>query len=256
MNIYIINLPKDKQRCKFQEEQFKKLNLKYKIINATSTKDIKDIYSKHYLDWQRPLREVEVACYYSHQKLWKEILLSNKPALILEDDVIICNKLPKILNYCKNLQNIDYINLETVGRKKLLSKEYIEVDNNFKLQRLYIDRNGTGAYILYPSGAKKLLDIESKSGIALADAQIKGAFNLISYQLNPACIIQSDQASKYNIKSPIKVESNIGMVKKPKIPSNMFFHFKFKRIKHQIKLLLRELKYLFKAKKEKVEIYK
>lgn len=255
MNIYIINLEKDKERRLFQEEQFKKLGVDYEFIKATTTNDIKAQYNIHKDDWQRPLREVEVACYFSHRKLWQRVIQEEKPALILEDDAIICKELPEILSFCEKLENIDHISLESVGRKKLLGNRAIAIaSSKFKLSPLIIDRNGAGGYIIYPSGAKKLLEQEKKVGIALTDAQISGCFQLKSYQLEPACIVQMDQCHKYDMQSPIKVESNINQVDKKKIPKEKYLYFKRKRISHQIKLALRECCYLFRAKKRKVEL--
>ena len=249
MNIFIINLKKDAKRRAFQEAQLQELNLPFEIVEATTTKDIQNSLSKYQDNWQRRLREVEIACYFSHQKLWEKIAASNKPALILEDDVILCKALPQILVYCNSLKGIDHITLESVGRKKMLSKVSIAVPKSpFKLTRLYIDRNGAGAYILYPSGAKKLLEHEKKYGIALADAQITSCFNLISYQLEPICAVQMDQADKFNLPTPFATSSNIGTIKRPKAPFAKFFSFKKKRITHQIKLALRELRYSKEAK--------
>ena len=255
LNIYIINLDKDRERRAFQKEQMQNLQLEYEIISATTTDDICTLYKKHRDDWQRPLREVELACYFSHQKLWQRVLEEQKPALILEDDAIVCSELPKILEACSTLKGVDHISLESVGRKKLLGRKPISIPiDGFKLSPLFIDRNGAGGYILYPSGAKKLLEHEAKNGIALADAQITSCFKLQSYQLEPACIIQMDQCHKYGLKSPIDVNSNITGKQKCTIPQEKYITFKRKRIIHQIKLALRELQYIFRAKRRKIEL--
>lgn len=255
MNIYIINLSKDTQRRAFQEQQLHDLRLSHRIVQATTTEDIAPLYQECKDNWQRPLRQVEIACYFSHQKLWKKILQEQKPALILEDDILICKELPQILEFCKELKNIDHISLESTARKKLLGNKSISTPlNEFKLSPLLIDRNGAGGYILFPSGAKKLLEHEKKYGVALADAQITSCFNLNSYQLEPACMIQMDQCSKYGLKPPIKVNSNISAVKKESIESKKILYFKRKRIAHQLKLALRELWYILRAKRRKIDI--
>jgi len=255
LNIYIINLEKDKERRVFQEDQFKKLGLSYEFIKAINVNDITTLYNVHKDDWQRPLLKVEVACYFSHQKLWKRIIEEKRPALILEDDALICKELSKILNFCSKLEGVDHISLESVGRKKLLGNKTISIlSTKFKLSPLIIDRNGAGGYILYPSGAKKLLEQEKKLGIALADAQISGCFKLKSYQLESACIVQMDQCYKYGMTSPIKVKSNISQVKKKKITREKYFLFKKKRIVHQIKLAFRHFSYLYRAKRRKIKL--
>ena len=89
MQIFVINLPRATERRIFQEEQFKRLSLKFHLLEATCVNKISDeTYQKHYRDWQRPLRKTEVACYYSHRFAWKKVIETGKPALILEDDAL------------------------------------------------------------------------------------------------------------------------------------------------------------------------
>jgi glycosyl transferase family 25 len=65
-----------------------------------------------------------------------------------------------------------------------------------KLFRLYQDRAGAAGYILWPQGAKKLLQCEQKKGIALADAHITDCHNIKAYQVEPTPIIQLDASGK------------------------------------------------------------
>lgn len=255
MNIYIINLAKDSTRREFQKQQMERLQLHYEIVNATTIDDISKIYNDFKDHWQRPMREVEVACYFSHQKLWQRVLKEQKPALILEDDALLGSELPKLLEIFNELQEIDHISLESVGRKKLLGKRAIPLAlKPFQLSPLIIDRFGACAYILYPSGAKKLLEHEKQYGIALADAQITSCFMLRSYQLEPACAIQMDRCSQYNLKAPLELHSNISTIQKCAIPQGKYLSFKRKRIAHQLKLALRSIEFLFRTKRRKIEI--
>ena len=95
MDIFVINLPSAIERCQLQERQLSKLKLDYQIIRATTTSDIDDkTYQNHHDDWQRPLTKTEVACYFSHQKLWQKIIKNNQVALILEDDSLLSKHTP------------------------------------------------------------------------------------------------------------------------------------------------------------------
>jgi len=125
MDIFVINLPKSIERRQFQQRQLSKLKLDYQIISAVSAKDIdNNTYQKHYYDWQRPLRKAEVACYFSHQKLWSKIIKNNQVALILEDDALLSKHTPVILQELEKYSNIDMINLEMVNRKKYVAKNF------------------------------------------------------------------------------------------------------------------------------------
>jgi GR25 family glycosyltransferase involved in LPS biosynthesis len=69
MNILIISLSSAIERRNFQQIQMEKLKLDFEFLEATSIHDIDMItYKKHAKDWQRPLKNTEVACYYSHLK--------------------------------------------------------------------------------------------------------------------------------------------------------------------------------------------
>ncbi len=258
MKVYVVNLPKDQERRTFQEKQLQHFHLDYEIINATSTEDISaQTYEKHKYDWQRPLRTVEVACYYSHQHLWKKIIDNNEPALILEDDALLSKNIPILLKELETLKNIDYINLEVVGRKKIISKESLKIPNcNSKLFRLHLDRNGTGGYILYPLGAKKLLDLEINIGIGLADAHINSCYDLLAYQIEPACIVQLDQCEQFDIIPPLAVSSNIGTQNRPKIKIKDKLHFVLKRIHSQLRQAFQHIIYILHTEKREIIIDK
>ena len=192
MNIFVINLSGNVERRQFQKQQLSELGLDYKILNAISTDDInKETYKKHYYDWQRPLRNTEVACYFSHRSAWQKIINKNMPALILEDDALLSKCVPELLKSFTNKKNVDFISLEVAGRKKFISKIGENIVCNSKLYRLYQDRNGAAGYVLWPSGAKKLLRYERENGISIADAQIAHCNTLVSYQIEPAHIIHT-----------------------------------------------------------------
>ena len=193
MNILVISLPSAKERRNFQQKQLSKLGLDFKFLDATSTNDIsKSTYRQHYQDWQRPLKETEVACYYSHRHAWDNVIQSNQPALILEDDALLSKCVSELLKDLYSRRDVDLINFENRGRKKFVSRSGEFITCNSKLLRLYQDRTGAAGYILWPSGAKKLIQCEEKNGIALADAHITACNNLIAYQVEPSPIIQLD----------------------------------------------------------------
>ena len=241
MDILIISLTNAEERRNFQQEQLSKLGLDFRFLDATSTNNIdKTTYKQHYKDWQRPLKETEVACYYSHRHAWDSVIQSNQPALILEDDALLSRCTPALLKSLSTKKNVDLINLENRGRKKFVSKSSESIVCNSKLLRLYQDRTGAAGYILWPSGAKKLIQCEKRKGIALADAHITACNNLNSYQVEPSPIIQLDNCEWYKIENPINnraSKSSVSSIDNPK--GNWLFWVK--RICSQIKLGFRQL---------------
>ena len=254
MQLFVINLPDAVKRHKLQKDQLNKLGLEYKILDAISADDISQAtYKKHYFDWQRPLRKSEVACYYSHRSAWDRVIRSGEPALILEDDAILSIFLPELLGSLNKIKSIDLINLENRSRKKFVSRSHIEIKCNSKLLRLYQDRSGAAGYILWPSGANKLIQLEKKSGIGLADAHITACHALKAYQVEPSPIIQLDQCEDYGISNTYS-----HIVSKSTVSTSDNYrggaYFILKRLLYQLRLALRQLFILTKSQRRYISI--
>jgi len=254
VQIFIINLPSAVDRRNLQKEQLTELGLEYKILDATSISDINEAtYKKHYFDWQRPLKKTEVACYFSHRSAWDRVIKSRKPALILEDDAILSIFLPELLDSLNKIKSTDLINLENRGRKKFVSRSYVDIVCNSKLLRLYQDRTGAAGYILWPSGANKLIQLEKNSGIGLADAHITSCHSLKAYQVEPAPIIQLDQCKEYGV-----TNSYANVISKSTVSTSDNYrggtYFILKRLIHQLRLALRQLFILTKSQRRYILI--
>jgi glycosyl transferase family 25 len=254
VQIFVINLPDEIKRRKLQKDQLTKLGLEYTILDATSVENISEAtYKKHYFDWQRPLRKTEVACYYSHRSAWNRVIKSGEPALILEDDAILSIFLPELLDSLNKIKSTDLINLENRGRKKFVSRSHMDIECNSKLRRLYQDRTGAAGYILWPSGANKLLQFEKNSGIGLADAHITSCHTLNAYQVEPSPIIQLDQCKEYGI-----FNTYTHIVSKSTVSTSDNYrgsaYFILKRLLYQLKLALRQLFILTKSQRRYISI--
>jgi glycosyl transferase, family 25 len=245
MQIFIISLSSAIGRRQFQAKQLSKLELNYEILGATSIHDISNkTYAKHNKDWQRPLKNTEVACYFSHRTAWQKIIENNLPALILEDDAVLSKHTPKILNSINDFTDIDLVQLEVRGRKKLIKNEGRSILRSHILYRLYQDRTGAAGYVLWPSGAKKLIEHEGLHGIGLADAHIASCYSIKSYQVEPAAIIQLDQCHDYNVKNSYAKSLSSSSVSSHIKNRNGPFYFRIKRITAQLKLGLHVAKML------------
>ena len=254
MDILVISLPNAKERRDFQQNQLSKLGLEFEFLDATSIHDLNEaIYKQHYQDWQRPLKTTEVACYYSHRRAWDKIIQSNRPALILEDDALLSKCVPELLKDFADKENTDLINLENRGRKKFVSRSGESIACNSKLLRLYQDRTGAAGYILWPSGAKKLIQCEDQKGIALADAHITACNNLTVYQVEPSPIIQLDHCEYYDIKNPISNNASNSSVSSFNNPKGGMFLW-LRRIYSQVKLGIRQLILIIKSERRYITI--
>lgn len=254
MNTYIINLPSEQGRAAFQGRQFTRLKLGFTKVDAVTIEDISsDFYQQVAYSWERPLSYPEVACYMSHRKIWLRILEEESPALVLEDDAYVCDDLPMLLDQLSKIE-ADYVNLETRGRKKILAARVERTIGCYNLRRLYYGGTGAAAYVLWPSGAAKLLQKERQQGIALADAQICRTSMTSAWQLVAAAAIQLDCCELYGIASPYQTNSSLSgtRLSVPTVEANRRV-FKNRRLKSQINLAGKKLSALFRgARREEI----
>lgn len=264
MQILIINLPRSVERLDFQKKQFAQRKLSFQTLSAVSVDDISEQqYQQQGFCWQRPLRKVELACFLSHKSAWEKVIELNQPCLILEDDAVLANNSQEILEAIerKKLDTIDLINLEVRSRKKIISKyeKYEILNDKFKLFELYQDRTGAAGYILYPNGAKKLLQRLELTSPAIADGFICASYELTSLQIEPAVVIQQDQLEAYGLVDPMHLTSTIGRSEDHKaIYHHLFEKLKFRkrRIGAQLLMALRYLQVMPKATKRFISLNK
>jgi len=262
VNTLIINLKSSQDRRDFQKRQFGKLGLDFEILEAFSVADLsEEQYQKFGFGWQRPLRKVEVACFLSHQKAWEEVIKRNQPCLILEDDAVLASNTKEILNEIEQHQfsDVDLINLEVRSRKKIISRTPVCIlgSTQVKLYELYQDRTGAAGYILYPSGAQKLLNRLAQTAPAIADGFIFSAYELQCLQVEPAVIIQEDQLGAYGLLQQESFDSTIGRSEhfKPEFISiKEKYKFKKRRLAGQITMAIRYLQVMGKAEKRLINL--
>ncbi|MCF6320549.1 MAG: glycosyltransferase family 25 protein [Rhizobiaceae bacterium] len=257
MKILIINLDKEKDRMAFQRRQMKRLGLEYQRIRATRAQDVNpDELAARSLQWERPMRAGEVACLDSHRTAWQMVKDSKKPALILEDDAFLSSRVPAILDLLQNQVDAHHVTLEIRSRKKILAHTPLKLDASTNLTRLYQDRTGAAAYVLWPRGAQILLDNSTRAA-GLADAIIAAAYQMSSWQIEPAAAMQLDQCEAYGIVLPLKTTSSIGTSSHDKpSPSGAFsaFKFKWRRVFSQLRMGLRQLSTITKANRRLVAV--
>ena len=166
MDIFVINMAKATERLAFQQEQMARLGLSFETIIATTPdtaqQDLLQKMKKLWI-WERPPAEYEIATLLSYAKAWQKILENNRPAFILEDDAVLDNNTPLILEkLANNKTNVGIVNLEKCSNIQWISKKKLALTNKINLYKCYYFRCSSAAYVLYPSGAKILLDAKEK----------------------------------------------------------------------------------------------
>ncbi|MDI7860921.1 glycosyltransferase family 25 protein [Rhizobiaceae bacterium n13] len=240
-----INLAVAEERMQFQAAQLGYLGLHYERISAIEAEDAPGLRPAAYWDtWERPLKDAEKACFLSHRAAWEKVVAGGKPLLILEDDAVLSDRVPHLLEKLSSATGIDLVTLETRGRKKFVAKAGHPDILDLPIRRLYQDRSGAAAYVLWPSGARKLLRrTEDKAG--LADAVICAAYDLATYQADPACALQIDRCTLYGIREPVATTSAIDAGEAPTASTGSgptdTLAFKARRIRAQLRLGFHQL---------------
>jgi len=249
MRILVINLDRATERLAFQQAQMQALGLSFTRLAAVDISSLpQDIDEAYWNGWERPMRPAERACLISHRRAWEEIAEGTEPVLVLEDDAVLSDKLPALLGSLEDRRDLDHVTLETRGRKKLLAKDDI---GSLPLRRLYQDRSGAAAYILWPSGAAKLLARSARHG-AIADAVICAAYELASFQADPALAVQLDRCAHYGLPEPITTRSSISDVSSKREKPTL--SFRLRRIKAQLRMGLRQLGNIIRAERRQVAL--
>lgn len=251
MRVLVINLEAQEARRSFQKVQLGALGLTMERISAYD-QNHPDVQSNDaYWDtWERPLSPPERACLLSHQGAWRIVAAASEPCLILEDDAVLSGHTPSILNALSAwTEEVDHVTLEARNRKKLLANQFVNLTNHTQLKRLFLDRTGAAAYVLWPRGARQLLKVSSKKA-GLADAIICAAPDLISYQVAPAAAIQLDQCHLHGILPQIQTSSSI-LASQKEIP-HKHWRQHLRRIAAQLLMGWKQLKYCAVATRQKV----
>ena len=248
MNVLIINLPRHTDRLAFQTSQMDQLGLRYQVVRAIDVNTVDEHTFQALCDtWERPMRKVEVCCYLSHQTAWEIVKQSGQPALILEDDALLSNQVPALLDALTQ-QAFDLVTLEVRGRKKVVSSTRVAITDKLSLLNLYQDRTGAAGYVLYPSGARKLLEKAAAGHIGITDAFISSHYALNALQVEPAAIIQLDMCERYGVPAPMQTTSSIGSVERP-AAKHAAWRFQLRRIQSQLRMGWRILSVWHKAQR-------
>lgn len=197
MRVVVINMPDAPDRMAFQRYQLSRLSMPFSRLNAFTAQTVTHTHHGQ-SDLIQPLTLSERASLLSHRTVWEEVA-ANGPALIVEDDTILADSVPDIVRNVETMPDIDHLSLAVRGHRKLLGMNRIPVAHGgISIRRLYLDWHGRSAYVLWPDGAKKLI-ARADRGASTVDWLIGTAFDLKSYQTDPACALQLDMLAHYDL---------------------------------------------------------
>lgn len=218
MDIYVINLPKNKERLYnfmkkfyasdinhfkmiiFEAINGKQLDLS-QVTSPEAHKQILETEKTGYRTHHHHLTRGGVGCYSSHLEIYKDIVKKNKDmALIFEDDSNLPLNIHKLLVESLYLVplNWDMINLSCNCIKCTDKVFYKEVERFFLMN----------CYIINNKGARKILDYHANKKI---DKQIDSELSLMSAnkQLNVYCTINPYGQAQYNTDIQVPISSGL-----------------------------------------------
>jgi glycosyl transferase, family 25 len=248
--VYVITLASATQRRAFQQAQAQRLGFSPTWHPAMGVNDFPDeVFLQHAFSWQRSLKKTEVGCFMSHLQIWRTIAAGSTPTVVLEDDVILGDGWFETIQMLASQAQADFICLEAWGKKVLGAEQTV---GHLKLQRLYLNSAGAAAYVLWPSGAQRLLFQYERYGVALADAFINQVHDWSAWQLVPANVVQMNVAPLYGLPAPVHSDSLIAREKHPSAPPptiGLVFMMKWRRLKGELNKALRRISSFWLAKR-------
>lgn len=201
MDILVINLDRSPDRLAFMAAQLDRLGLAFTrspaVDGATIPAEEFDRLSRTYM---RPLSRPELGCLLSHASAWRHCVETGRPALVLEDDAFLSDKLPAFLSELGRKGARGIVNLETQGSSKWVSREPLAWQANcgVMLYSLYIDRGGAAGYVIWPEAARKLLE-RSRDYAAPADAFLDLS-GMARFQAEPGLVASLYRAEDGNLR--------------------------------------------------------
>jgi GR25 family glycosyltransferase involved in LPS biosynthesis len=176
--IYCINLDESKERWKKMNKQFEKLEIDVERLSA----------SKYDINDYNPVKKLpgQIGCLKSHERIIQNAKINNyENILILEDDVILHEKIVNILNdlYINNKMPDEWSEIFLTGglinnNSKLIDCKY----TNFKKMKNVV---GTWAFILNKSIYDKLLSLYKTRKYNADDCHFRFIHNKDSYIIYP-----------------------------------------------------------------------
>lgn len=237
MRVVLISLASQTARRTFQRRQLERLGLTFEVADAITPETLPATY--HEIDrssWERTVTPAEMACLASHRSVWLSVASGSEPVFILEDDAVLVNAMAEVLAQLELFHGLDHVTLEVRMRKKLIADKAAHQAGPAALHRLYQDRSGAAAYVLWPDGARKLLAASDGKAV-LADAVICSCYDLQSFQTLPGLAMQSDQCGLYGFDSPLETRSTLVRPRGPETGKS--FRQSLRRLRSQIKQGLR-----------------
>lgn len=215
MRAVFINLDRAAERRAFMEAQGARFGLALERVRAVETGDISgDLDARLNGRWERPLSGPELGCFLSHHAIWEEVAAGAESVLVLEDDAVLSRRIGVALPALAAFAGPDFLNLESFDRKRFAARRAADLGGGVSVRRMYRDKSGSAGYLLWPSGAVKLLERTERRGAAPVDAFLHGFAGLVSWQAEPALVVQAHILEARGLKAGVDPATSIQAMRK------------------------------------------
>lgn len=163
--VFVVNLETSTDRRKFISDQLDKLGIPFEIFPAVDGRKLPQAEVDAGYDSEgsvsffgRELTRGEIGCSWSHLNIYRKMVEDNiEEAMILEDDVILCDELPEILS--REPEFPEDWELMFLSHNNAVSSVWDRqrLFGKYHIVRFVENPNWTSGYLIKLSGAKKLL---------------------------------------------------------------------------------------------------
>jgi glycosyl transferase, family 25 len=162
MDIVVINLERSTDRRAHMTAMLRRAGLEFCFVRAIDASAGEQLGFQQYdaaaarRAHGEELTPGEVACFASHYLLWRRSLETNRPLLVLEDDVVLGPRFGVALSLANEL--IDRYGFIRLQGGWIPAHDHLGNAKGFSLVRMRKGPYGTGAYALSPQAARALFD--------------------------------------------------------------------------------------------------
>lgn len=170
LDIHVINLARRPDRLASIAAQLNRLELNWtrvEAIDAGDGRELRPAFGRGMKARAFPATRGDIACSLTHQRLWRQISTSGRPAVVLEDDAILSDVFARLMSCdltgVMRRHDMGVLKLEfwpgpQKSRRFPAGEAIGPVLETIRLYRLHSSYLGTCGYVITPEGARLMND--------------------------------------------------------------------------------------------------
>lgn len=200
---FVITLEHSQERRNLISARLSELGIPFEFYPGVDGRKVDLLSHKNYSRWKRrmffgrDLSNGEFGCILAHQSIYEHIAKNNiEAALILEDDAILCDELPDVVNsLTRNPENWDLVRF--LGREKnyRASRKIARLPGTQSdLARPHGTPGGAYGYVISNQSARRLLSMMDKNWLPIDTLHgVSWLTKLNTVSVIPSPVLPNDQ---------------------------------------------------------------